>query len=107
MRRRFAARPVVFKATIAFVWRFAYEQPLPTQPRAITSRLSAASFLARASAGTGLAKEEAAAGTIRRVSDQRSRRVSARLLTENEEGSEDAGELHCGCGGGFVWRRLK
>jgi len=61
IRRRFAAQPVMVKAICA------YEQPLPMQPRARISRFSVASFLARASAGTGLAKTEAAAKTKRAV----------------------------------------
>jgi len=59
-----------------------------------------------APAGIGLAKVEAAAKTIRPVSDRQSKRIATMLLTESQEGGENASELHCSCGGGrFGCRR--
>ena len=69
------------------------------------SRLAAASFFERESTGTGLAKVEAAAKTIRLVSNQRLKRAVMMLLTESQEGGNDTDELHCSCGGRFVRRR--
>ena len=70
------------------------------------SYLATTSFLARESAGIGLAKVEATAKTIRLVRDDGLKRAEMMLLTEGQESSEDTGELHCGCcGGGFVGRR--
>ena len=49
------------------------------------------------SVGMGLAKTEAAAKRMRSVSDHHLRRIAAMLLTEGQEGSKDADELHCSC----------
>ena len=65
----------------------------------------ATSFLAIESAGIGLANVEAAARKVKPVSEERLKRVVAMLLTESQKGGEDAGELHCSCGGGIVCRR--
>ena len=69
-----------------------------------SSPATTTSFLEIGSAGIGLAKLEAVAGTTGPVSDQRLERVVMMLLTESQESGEDTGELHCGCcGGGFFF----
>ena len=111
----YAGRAGVFEVMVVVrvVRRYAQLHPRGTQTgsrastvsgsRARTSDPAAAtSFLEKDSAGIGLAKVEAAARITGPVSDQRLEKVAMVLLTESQEGSENTGELHCGCcGGGF------
>ena len=52
----------------------------------------------------GLAKVDAAAKTIRLISDQRPGQTVMMLQTESQEGGKDTDELHCGRGEGFSRR---
>lgn len=115
----YAGRAGVFEVMVVVraVRRYVQLHPRGTQTgsrastvsgsRARTSNPAAAtSFLEKDSAGIGLAKVEAAARITRPVSDQRLEKAAMVLLTESQEGSENTGELHCGCcGGGFFCRR--
>lgn len=67
-------------------------------------RLRAVSFLLEKSMIIGLAKVDAAAKTIRLISDQRPGQTVMMLQTESQEGGKDTGELHRNCCGGFARR---
>ena len=97
------------------VGRCAYKQPIGMQIGSRASKVSGSwarasnpaatiSFLEMDSAGIGVAKAGAAARRTRSVSVQLLERIAMTLLTESKEGSEDTGELHCGCyDGGFFF----